>query len=112
MIKKASEHSFTETLISSDRSLIGLLFFLKRKRFDYLIITKKRILYIIRNKVVKNISYNNSSKVSFGLKKNRIEYYDNKQEKEYIELNDLRITLEEIQQIKKTLSLFRKKTHS
>ncbi|AUP78395.1 hypothetical protein [Flavivirga eckloniae] len=104
MIKKTSEGNFSETLMSSDKSLIGLLFFLKRKKFDYLIITKQRILYIIRNKVIKNVSYSNQSKVNFDLKKNRIEYYDEKQEKEYIELSDLRITLEEIQQIKSILN--------
>lgn len=106
MIKKASKNNFTETLMSSDKSLLGLLFFLKRKKFDYLIITKKRILYIIRNKVIKNISYNNKSKVSFNLEKSRIEYYSSKQKKEYIELNDFRISLEDIQQIKRALNKF------
>lgn len=104
MIKKASKHHFFEPLISSDTSLLGILFFLKRKKFDYLIVTKTRILYIIRNKVIKNISYNYKFKVNFNSIKNSIEFYTNEQKKEYIELNDFRMTLEEIQKTKRTLS--------
>ncbi|MDO5979932.1 hypothetical protein [Flavivirga spongiicola] len=104
MFKKESKHHFFEPLISSDTSLLGILFLLKRKKFDYLIITKKRILYIIRNKVIKNISYNYDLKIDFNSVKNSIEFYSGEQKKEYIELNDFRITTEEIQQIKRALN--------
>ncbi|GAA3610092.1 hypothetical protein GCM10022396_29110 [Flavivirga amylovorans] len=104
MIKKVSEYRFLDLLVTSNKSLLGVLYFLKRKKFDYLIITKIRILYIIRNKVIKNISYNYNFKVSFNSMKNRIEFYNSKQKKEYIELHDFKITLNEIQQIKSILS--------
>ncbi len=104
MIKKVSEHELLNPLGPSDRSLLGLLFFLKRKKFDYLIITKRRILYIIRNKVIKNVPYNYNLKINFNSVKNRLEFYNYKQKKEYIELNDFRITLNEIQQIKNALN--------
>jgi len=66
LLKKESEQSFFETILSNSVSILSGLYSLTRKNIDMLILTDNRITLIIRNKVyiervfvgIKSLNYN------------------------------------------------------
>ncbi|MGY6648068.1 hypothetical protein [Wenyingzhuangia sp. IMCC45574] len=55
LLKKESEKSFFESLLENWTSIISLIYYLKRRKYDYLILTNRRIIIIVRNKKSKEI---------------------------------------------------------
>ncbi|WP_231749505.1 hypothetical protein, partial [Polaribacter sp. BAL334] len=51
LLEKESEQSFFETILNNCVSILSAIYFLKRKKFDSLILTENRIILIVRNKV-------------------------------------------------------------
>ncbi|UAB74374.1 hypothetical protein [Mesoflavibacter sp. SCSIO 43206] len=97
-IKKKSQASFWEYQI------LGLFYYLFNLSFDYFIITEKKIVYVIKNKLIKIDEYSDFSTLEFN-SKNDIFYYkniDNQEQK--LNLKRLRLSYEEIQKIKKVLN--------
>ncbi|MGJ8745091.1 hypothetical protein [Polaribacter sp.] len=105
LLEKKSEQSFFETIFSNMVSIISALYFLTRKKNDSLILTKKRIILIIRNKIdieqiiieIKSLNYN--------INKTTLEVNDQNQEFSF-PLNKLRVTYEESKLIKQKLNEF------
>jgi hypothetical protein len=98
LIKKKSETSYWEY------SIFGILSYFLNYKKDYLIITKKRIVYIIRDEILKNSFYSDFSSIKFNSLNDIMSYktIDNKNEK--INLKNFRITYEEIQKLKEILN--------
>ncbi|RYH75644.1 hypothetical protein EVU94_01410 [Flavobacteriaceae bacterium 144Ye] len=92
---KKSEESLLEHL-----TLLGLL----TNRKDILIITNKRILLVSKSKVIKNKEYTNFSKIKFNPLNHNLSFEDNDSLKQFINLNNFRISYKEIQYLKSKLN--------
>lgn len=99
IIKKKSELSFLDTLFT-DNFIINFLIFFKKRKYDYLIITRKRIVSINKNKLIENILYDFSKGMKFNSLTSEISFYDRDSKSNKIRFSFLRITYEEIQFIK------------
>ncbi|MBO6879005.1 hypothetical protein [Winogradskyella sp.] len=97
-IEKKSEIGFWDWQLFS-----WLSFFMSRGK-DLLIITKKRIVYLINNELIKDIEYLDYSKINYNVMTSRIHFIDKEEKERYIGLNDLRVTYEEIQYLKSKLN--------
>lgn len=97
-IEKKSEIGFWDWQLFS-----WLSFFMSRGK-DLLIITKKRIVYMINNELIKDIEYLDYSKINYNVMTSRIHFIDKEEKERYIGLNDLRVTYEEIQYLKSKLN--------
>jgi len=105
LLKKESEQSFFETILSNSVSILSGLYSLTRKNIDMLILTDNRITLIIRNKVyiervfvgIKSLNYN-------GIK-SAIEVTDQNQQFSF-PLNRLKVSYEESNLIKEKLTEF------
>ncbi len=97
-ISKKSEMGFW------DYQIFGLLSLIFNKKRDYLLITKKRLVYIINDEIIKNIEYNDFSKIQFNHFSDRVSFIDTLNNNRYLNLKGLRLSYEEIQKIKSALS--------
>lgn len=97
-IKKRSEISFSEYFF-----LGFLVFFTKGIEYDYLMITNHRVVTIKRNQILVNAKYENDEELIFNSIKSVIKGIDLNNHKINVELEFLRLTYEEIHQIKQTL---------
>ncbi|WP_299519909.1 hypothetical protein [Winogradskyella sp.] len=98
-IEKESEIGFWDWQYFS-----WLSFFMSRKK-DLLLITEERIVYMIGSEIIKNIEYNDFSKITFNVMTSRIHFTDLEHRKRYIGLNDFRVTYEEIQYLKSKINV-------
>ena len=98
-LKKKSEPSFIDTFIFG-----FFAYLLKGNAYDYFIITSKNIVTIRKSKVLTNIEYNTDEKIIFNSIKPDITVIDLENNKITIELSFIRLTYEEIQDIKRILS--------
>ena len=97
LVQKESEQLFFESILNNSNSVFAPIYFLASKKLDSLILTKKRILLIVRNKI-ESLVYN-------GIKSS-LEITDfNK--KSIIRLNKLRINFDEGNLIKQKLIEFK-----
>ncbi|WP_179351575.1 PH domain-containing protein [Winogradskyella vidalii] len=97
-IKKKTEVSFWEY------HFLGLFSFFYNRDSDYLIITNKRIVCIIKEDLIKNVEYKELSSMQFNANNNNL-YFKNKEgKKQMFNLNKFRPSYEDIQKIKKLLS--------
>ena len=74
IIKKKSELSFLDALFT-DTFIINFLIFFKKRKYDYLIITRKRIVLINKNKLIKNIFYDFSKGLKFNSLESEISFF-------------------------------------
>lgn len=74
IIKKKSELSFLDALFT-DTFIINFLIFFKKRKFDYLIITRKSILLIHKNKLVKHILYDFKQGLKFNSLESEISFF-------------------------------------
>ena len=79
--------------------ILGLLSFFTNNQLDYLFITNKRILILIKD----NIAYTGFEKLKFNSINNTLSFIDTNNQQQQLSLNKLRLTYKEIQQIKKKL---------
>jgi hypothetical protein len=105
LLEKKSEQSFFETIFSNIISIISVLYFLKRKKNDSLILTKNRIILIIRNKIFIERIFVGIESLNYNGNKTTLEVNDKNQEFS-LPLNKLRITYEESKLIKQKLNEF------
>ncbi|WP_407556182.1 hypothetical protein [Winogradskyella sp. 4-2091] len=96
-IKKKSEASFWEYQI------LGLLYYFFNLGHDYLIITDKRVLLVIKNDLIKNVDYKLFSSLKFNSNNNNLYVINRQNRKQIINLNRFRPSYEEIQDIKNLL---------
>ena len=96
-IEKKSEISFWAWQYFSILS-----YFMGRGK-DLLLITKKRIIYMIDSELIKDIEYLEFSKINFNVMTSRIHFIDKEEKERYIGLNDIRLSYQEIQYLKNKL---------
>ncbi|TYA84099.1 hypothetical protein [Seonamhaeicola marinus] len=97
-LKKASERGFI------DNSLIGLLYFILNKDKDYFLITNKRIVCLVKNRLVLNSKYNNFSNIEFNSNNDNIKFENSENKAKSLSLRSFRLSYEEIQKLKKILN--------
>ncbi|CAM1344176.1 hypothetical protein [Tenacibaculum amylolyticum] len=108
LLQKESEHSLFEVFFSHLISIFSALYFLTRKKLDSLILTEKRFLLIIRNKILIEKKLNGNELIIYNSMKSTLEI-TTLGEKTIIELNKLRVSYEEGKLIKQKLNEFETK---
>lgn len=98
LFKKTSESDIL------DNTLIGLLYFVLNKDKDYLLITDKRIVHLVKNRLIKNSEYNNFSNIKFNSNSDTIDFENIENEKQILYLRNFRLSYEEIQKLKKAIN--------
>ena len=104
-MKKKSEQSFFETILSNVVSIISALYFLTRKKIDSLILTENRIILIIRNKIYVERIFIEVVSVNYNGNNSTLEVTDQNQKFSF-PLNKLRVSYEESKLIKQKLTEF------
>tara|TARA_R110002126_G_scaffold277560_3_gene423592 strand:+ start:36424 stop:36792 length:369 start_codon:yes stop_codon:yes gene_type:complete len=104
-LKKKSESSFLDVFFTNNLILDVLLFFRKTK-YDFLVISKKRIVLIHKNKLVKDFIYDFNLGIKFNALIPEIIVFDEKKTK--ISFSFMRLTYEEIKLIKNKIKKFEK----
>ena len=106
LVQKESEQLFFESILNNSYSVFAPIYFLASKKLDSLILTKKRILLIVRNKLEFEKNLNGSESLVYNGIKSSLEITDfNK--KSIIRLNKLRINFDEGNLIKQKLIEFK-----
>ena len=105
LLQKKSEQSFFETILNNWISIISALYFLTRKKLDSLILTEKRIIIIVRNKIYREQKLNGTESLAYNGVKSVLEVID-QNNKSSIRLNKLRVSYEEGKLIRKKLTEF------
>jgi hypothetical protein len=105
LLEKESEQSFFETILNNCVSILSAIYFLKRKKFDSLILTENRIILIVRNKVYFERIFIGIESLNYNGIKSSLEVTDQNQEFSF-PLNKLRISYEESKMIKQKLTEF------
>ena len=109
LLEKESEQSFFESILNNTVSFISAIYFLTRKKLDSLILTEKRILIIVRNKIQLEKKLNGNESLIYNGVKSALEITD-LNEKSIIGLNKLRVSYEEGKSIRKKLTEFENRT--
>ncbi|MDY2587018.1 hypothetical protein [Winogradskyella aquimaris] len=97
-IKKKSEASFWEYQI------LGLFCYLFNLGFDYFIITDKKIVYVIKDELLKVAEYKDFESLQFNSNNDVFSFRNLDNQEQTLNLKRLRLSYEEIQKIKKTLN--------
>ena len=105
LLEKESEQSFFETILNNCVSILSAIYFLKRKKFDSLILTENRIILIVRNKVYFERIFIRIESLNYNGIKSSLDVTDQNQEFSF-PLNKLRISYEESKLIKQKLTEF------
>lgn len=108
LLQKKSEQSFFETILNNTISIISAIFLLTNKKVDSLILTEKRIILVMRNKVQLEKKLNGNETLVYNGVKTVLEITD-QNEKSFIGLNRLRISYEEGNLIRRKLTKFNEK---
>ena len=109
ILKKESEQSFFEVIFSHVISIFSAIYFLTRKKMDYLILTENNLKLIKRNKVYFNRNFSKIESLNYNGIKSLLEIKD--QDKQHsIYLNKFRPTYEESVQIKHALAEFKERS--
>ncbi len=98
-LKKKSELGFLDIFYTNNVILDCLLFFRKTK-YHSLIISKKRIVLIRKNKLIKEFFYNSNEGIKFNSVIPEIVFFDQKGKTDIINISFMRLTFEEIRLIK------------
>ncbi|MEP0481254.1 MAG: hypothetical protein ABJD23_13615, partial [Nonlabens sp.] len=97
--------TFFEVILNNWVSLLSAVYFLSRKKLDHLILTEKRIIVIIRNKVHKEYFFSDFETINYNGNNSVIEVIDLHQQLS-IPLTKLKISYEESNILKHQLSEF------
>ena len=109
LLEKESEQSFFESILNNTVSFISALYFFTRKKIDALILTDKRILLIVRNKIQLEKKLNGNESFIYNGVKFVLEITE-KNEKSIIGLNKLCVSYEEGRSIRQKLTEFESRT--
>ena len=111
LLVKDSGQTFFEAILNNWISFLSAIYFLSQKKLNYLVLTEKRIILIIRNKVSKEYFFSDFETINYNGIKSVIEVIDLNQRLS-IPLTKLNISYEESKILKHQLSefLIRKKT--
>ena len=104
-LKKKSELSFLDVFFTNNLILDFLLFFRKTK-YDFLVISKKRIVLMHKNKLIKDFICDFNLGIKFNALISEIMVFDEKKTK--ISFSFMRLTYEEIKLIKNKIKKFEK----
>ncbi len=105
LLEKKSEHSFFESIFSNWISIFSAFYFLTRKKLDTLILTEKRIILIVRNKIYIERIFIGIESLNYNGNKTIIEVTDQNQKFSF-PLDKLRVTYEDSKLIKQKLTDF------
>jgi len=105
LIEKESEHSFFEAMFGSSSSILSLIYFITRKKLDFLILTENRITLFIRNKIYSERILNGINSIKYNGISSSLEVTEQDQQFSF-PLSRLRISYEESKLIKRKLSDF------
>ena len=97
--------SFLDVFFTNNLILDFLLFFRKTK-YDFLVISKKRIVLMHKNKLIKDFIYDFNLGIKFNALISEIIVFDEKKTK--ISFSFMRLTYEEIKLIKNKIKKFEK----
>lgn len=98
-IKKKSEIGFWHYQI------LGLFSYFVNKSSDYLIITDRRILIVIKDEILNNIEYKDFPKIKYNSISGILSFQNTLNKTKNLSLKKLRLTYEEIQLLKKKLDV-------
>lgn len=102
-LKKKSDLTFWEVVLENMVSLIAVIFFVKRKKFDYLIVTEQCLIISIRNNIYKKHDFTNLESIYYNGNNSTLEIID--QDQQFLfPLHKLRISYEEAKLIHQQLS--------
>lgn len=107
LLKKYSKDNTWEMLLSNLYGLATLLYFIIRRKHDYLILTNKRVVLILRNNVVDEYVFNKIKSAFYNGINETIQLEEPNQ---YVSFNveKMRITYDEAKEIRKKLETFLK----
>lgn len=105
LLEKESENSFFEAMFGSSSSILSVLYFLSRKKSDFLILTENRMTLFIRNKIYSERILNGVNSISYNGLSSSLEFSEQDQQFSF-PLSRLRISYEESKLIKRKLSNF------
>ena len=108
LIEKGSEVNFFEWLLDEAFSILAIFYFLRRNKLDMLVLTEKRVILTMKNKVKFQRELNGNETLTFNGVKTALEIID-RDEKTTIGLTRLRVTYEEGKMIRQQLSEFQKR---
>lgn len=105
LLSKKSSHSLIEHFFSNWTSLFSALYFGTRNKMDILILTEKRFIYLIKNKIYIEIGLKGIGSLNYDGNKSVLEITAEK-EKYSIPLDKLEINQEESNLLRQNLSNF------
>ncbi|WP_103072306.1 hypothetical protein [Aquimarina sediminis] len=104
LLKKDSEETFLESFFG-ELSVLTFVYFLIKRKIDYLILTEQRVLFIIRNKIIENRTLTGTEKVVYNGIKPSFEINTSEQQYSF-SLRKLRVSYEESKLIRQRISEF------
>ncbi|TPN86852.1 hypothetical protein [Aquimarina algicola] len=104
LLDKDSEDKFWE-IVFKQISILTFIYALLRQKNDYLIVTEKRILFIIRNKIIENKILNGTERLTYNGIQPSFEITDLEQHYSF-SLIKLRVSYKEAKLIRERLSKF------
>ena len=105
ILKKESEESLFEVIFSHWISIFSAIYFLARKKMDYIILTENSLMLIKRNKAYYKRNFSNIESLNYNGTKSHLEITDQGKPLS-ISLKKFRPTYEESGQIKEVLVKF------
>ncbi|WP_282134355.1 hypothetical protein [Seonamhaeicola maritimus] len=87
-----------------DNTLVGLAYLILNRNKDYLLITNKRIVCLVKNRLITNEEYNSFSKIQFNSSSDKIIFENLENKKQNLGLRKFRLSYEEIQKLKQILN--------
>ncbi|MFC5044841.1 hypothetical protein ACFSTE_21715 [Aquimarina hainanensis] len=103
LLKKESKQSFWEAFFSQWISIITAFYLLTRNKNDFLILTEKRLILIIRNKTYLEQKLNRTASFNYNGIKSTLEI-TNQKNSSCIKLNKLDVSYEEGKLIRRKLN--------
>lgn len=108
LLKKTSKDTTWEIILSHLHGLATLLYFIIRRKHDYLILTNKRVVLILRNNVVNEYVFNEVTSVSYNGINETLQIKEPNQNVSF-HVEKMRITYDEAKEVRKKLEPFSKK---
>jgi hypothetical protein len=104
-LKKKSEISFLSYVFSNLKGINFLYLLFVREKYDYLIMTHKRVFLLKKNKLVRSLTFKNGEKVIYNAIVPELKIFDKENNIKRLGLNFMRITYEENQEIKRKVKM-------
>lgn len=102
VLKKKSDSGFLDFFYTNN-VIVDLFLFFRRKKYNYLIITEKRIVLINKNELLKNVFYDFNKGLRFNSITFEISFFDENLKSRKVKCSFLKVSYEEVQLIKNKL---------